>query len=118
MCFQFSSRILTAAFFFGLAWLWLWLMAMALTMAKEREASASAALGRSADRQAGPATHLRPREVRGRSDCVENALEVTLTTDSMSESPNSPIKSLSGESECLGRMRESIDCKSLSDSPV
>lgn len=56
--------------------------------------------------------------MRGRSDCVENALDVTLTTDSMSESPNSPMKSLSGDSECLGRILESIDCRSLSDSPV
>lgn len=43
--------------------------------------------------------YLMPRDPRGRSDCVENALEVTLTTDSISESPKSPIKSLSGDRE-------------------
>uniref|UniRef100_A0A1B0AA67 Uncharacterized protein n=1 Tax=Glossina pallidipes TaxID=7398 RepID=A0A1B0AA67_GLOPL len=58
-----------------------------------------------------------PRDPRGRSDCVEKALDVTLTTDSISESPNSPMKSLSGERECRGRIRVSIECKSLSERP-
>lgn len=59
------------------------------------------------------------RDPRGRSDCVEKALEVTLTTDSISESPNSPINSLSGDKECLGRNLDSVcDVKSLSDKPV
>uniref|UniRef100_A0A1B0B9J5 Uncharacterized protein n=1 Tax=Glossina palpalis gambiensis TaxID=67801 RepID=A0A1B0B9J5_9MUSC len=58
-----------------------------------------------------------PRDPRGRSDCVEKALDVTLTTDSISESPNSPMKSLSGDRECRGRIRVSIECKSLSERP-
>lgn len=61
--------------------------------------------------------HLNPLEPRGLSDCVEKALDVTLTTDSMSESPKSPIKSLSGEREFLGLSRVSAFVKSLSDSP-
>lgn len=64
-------------------------------------------------------SYLNPFEPRGRSDCVENALEVTLTTDSMSESPKSPIKSLSGDRECLGRslVSNEVEVKSLSDKP-
>lgn len=64
-------------------------------------------------------TYLNPLEPLGRSDCVEKALDVTLTTDSMSESPKSPIKSLSGDNECLGLSRVSNDVvvKSLSDNP-
>lgn len=61
--------------------------------------------------------HLNPLEPRGLSDCVEKALDVTLTTDSMSESPKSPIKSLSGEREFLGLRRVSALVKSLSESP-
>lgn len=64
--------------------------------------------------------YLKPLEPLGRSDCVEKALEVTLTTDSISESPKSPKKSLSGDSECLGLRRGSkLECvvKSLSDAP-
>lgn len=65
-------------------------------------------------------SYLSPRLPRGRSDCVEKALDVTLTTDSMSESPKSPIKSLSGDKECLGLLLESTACvvKSLSERPV
>lgn len=67
---------------------------------------------------------LIPREPRGRSDCVEKALLVTETTDSMSESPKSPTTmSLSGE-RCLRDIRyvdvvprPDVD-RSLSDSPV
>lgn len=62
-------------------------------------------------------THPNPLEPRGLSDCVEKALDVTLTTDSMSESPKSPIKSLSGEREFLGLRRVSAFVRSLSDSP-
>ena len=62
-------------------------------------------------------THLNPFEPRGLSDCVEKALDVTLTTDSISESPKSPIKSLSGEREAFGRNRVSAFGKSLSDNP-
>lgn len=68
--------------------------------------------------------YLTPREPRGRSDCVEKALLVTETTDSMSESPKSPTTmSLSGE-RFLRPMRyvevvprPDVD-KSLSDRPV
>lgn len=62
-------------------------------------------------------THFSPFEPRGLSDCVEKALDVTLTTDSISESPKSPIKSLSGDSDALGRNRVSALVKSLSDRP-
>lgn len=64
-------------------------------------------------------SYLSPFDPLGLSDCVENALDVTETTDSISESPKSPIKSLSGDSECLGRSRESkeVDVRSLSDRP-
>lgn len=66
-------------------------------------------------------TYLNPFDPLGLSDCVENALDVTLTTDSISESPKSPIKSLSGDNECLGRKRGSklndVVVKSLSESP-
>jgi hypothetical protein len=60
--------------------------------------------------------HLNPFEPRGLSDCVEKALDVTLTTDSMSESPKSP-KSLSGERDARGRRRVSAFVRSLSESP-
>lgn len=68
----------------------------------------------------GERIYLNIREPRGRSDCVEKALDVTLITDSMSESPKSHIKSLSGDSECLLRSRGSSECtvRSLSDRPV
>lgn len=64
------------------------------------------------------------RDPLGRSDCVEKALLVTETTDSMSESPKSPTtSSLSGD-RCRRLIRyvdvvplPEVD-RSLSDSPV
>lgn len=63
-------------------------------------------------------SYPKPREPLGLSDCVDKALEVMLITDSISESPNSYIKSLSGDNDCLECILASIPCKSLSEDPT